>query len=151
MYTLVSLLCRSFRNFVRAGSGWQSNTFLPINLSPPSSLKFAADLTFISKRTPLVSQTVMAAGNSLTHRCFAVLTILYITKGSLTNFVGMPRKLPPNIRTREIIHVGLAHLFLTLTQAACFYPIGKLTTHTTLLRNIMRRQTAAVTGLTIWR
>ena len=151
MYTLVNLFRRSFRNFVRAGSGWQSNTFLPINPSPPSSLKFAADLAFISKRTPLVSQTVMAAGNSLTHRCFAVLTNLYITQGSRTNFVGMPRKLPPNIRKRKITHLGPVHLFLTLTWAACFSPIGKLTTHTTLPRNIMKRRTAEVTGLRIWR
>jgi hypothetical protein len=54
---------------------------------------------------------VMAAGNSSTHRCFAVLTKLYIPKGSRMNYVGRPRKLPPNIRKGEIVH----GLFLTLT------------------------------------
>ena len=151
VYTLVSLLRRSFRNFVRAGSGWQSNIFVPINLSPPSSMKFAADLAFISKRTPLESQTVIAAGNSLTHRCFGVLTNLWITNGSCKCFVERPTKLPPRNRVREMVQVGPANLSLTLTWAMCFHPIGKFATHTILLRSIMRRKVGAVMGFRVWR
>jgi len=69
------------------------------------------------------------------------------------SYVERPRSLPPSVRLREIVHVGLANVSLTITQAACFYIIDKHATHITLLRNIMKRcrQKATVTVLGIWR
>src|SRR5512143_3483805 len=51
----------------RAGSGWQARTFVPTRARPPSEAKTSADLSFISRIRPSVSQTVTDPGNSLTH------------------------------------------------------------------------------------